>query len=221
MSLVRAVHRPRFFYCSELVSRYHAADHLFKSNLFDHYFVRGPACARELVARGWLTKDKISTHLSALDPTIYRRINMSKDINVLFVGSMLPRRVKILETLSLKFNVKMVSAFGAEACKLYNRAKIILNIHAEDYLDTETRIYEVLGSGGFLITEKLSEENPFVRGELIEVSSIDEMEEKIAYYFAHEDERRMVADQGYMIAHAKHTYLQIDRFSYPRLKLSI
>jgi len=218
LPLVNAINRPRFFYCSELVTRYHAADHLFESGLFDHYFVRGPACARELIARGWLTEDKISTHLSAFDPETYQRINLERDIDVLFVGSLMPRRMKILEKLSAMFNVSVVSAYGKEACKFYNRAKIILNIHADDYLDTETRIFEVLGSGGFLITEKLSEENPFVHGELIEVSSIDEMEEKITYYIAHEEERRMIANYGYETANTKHTYLQrakdlIDVFS--------
>lgn len=207
LPLVKVVNRPRFFYCSELVARYHAADHLFKSGLFDHYFVRGPACARELVARGWLIKDKISTHLSAFDPNIYQRLNVVKDIDVLFIGCPMPRRKKIIERLSSRFEVKLMSAYAKDACRLFNRAKIVLNIHAEDYLDTETRIFEVLGSGAFLISEKLSEENPFRNDELIQVESIDEMEEKINYYLNRPNERKIVADRGYEAALSKHTYL--------------
>jgi spore maturation protein CgeB len=90
---------------------------------------------------------------------------------------------------------------------LYNRAKIILNLHGNEFRDTETRIFEVLGSGGFLISEKLAEESPFVTGvHLVEVDSLAQLTHQIDYYLSHEDRRLEIAKQGYEAAHTHHTY---------------
>jgi spore maturation protein CgeB len=83
----------------------------------------------------------------------------------------------------------------------------VLNIHAEEYLDVETRVFEVLGSGGFLITEKLAQENPFKDGvHLIETENIEEMSKKIRWYLSHDQERNEISDHGYKEAVRSHTY---------------
>jgi hypothetical protein len=207
LPIIKAIQRPRIFYFSELVSRRHDADHLFQSNLFDYYFVRGTKCKQELVKRGWLSEDKIGVHLSAFDPSTYCPKQSVHDIDVLFVGLLTPRRERILNKLSSQFKVVVRVAFGEEAARLYNRAKIVLNIHAEEFADTETRIYEVLGTKAFLISERLTEENPFQSGKhLIEANDLGDITAKVLYYLSHEAERKQIAEQGYHEAVAKHTY---------------
>ena len=120
---------------------------------------------------------------------------------------MTERRKEILRVLSKDFSIKTVRAFGKEASDYFNRSKLVLNIHAEEYLDTETRVYEALGSGACLVSEKLSEENPFIPGEhYVEASSLDQLKLRLEYYLTHEKERQKIAETGHREASTRHTY---------------
>ena len=129
------------------------------------------------------------------------------------------RRKKILRELQTKFNIRICKAFGKEMSNLFNRSKIVLNIHAEEFLDTETRIYESLGCGAFVISEKLSSENPFIPNmHYIEVNNIDEMKNQINYYLDNPIERENIAQNGYKEAKSKHSYQKraeqlVDKFN--------
>ncbi len=207
LEIIKAANVPRFFCFSELLARRHDADHLFRSGLFDHYFVRSNSCRDSLVEKGWVEEKKISVHLSAFDPNLYFKIpDMEKDIDVLFLGSLTKRRKRILKELSLQCKVEVCSAFGTEANKYFNRAKIVLNIHAEDFPDTETRVYEVLGSGTLLISETLASENPFTHEQFVEVNSVDEMCRKIDFYLKNEKDREVIATAGRAVVLENHTY---------------
>ena len=207
LEIIKAANVPKFFYFSELLARRRDADHLFRSDPFDHYFVRSNSCRDFLVEKGWVEEKKISVHLSAFDPSLYCKIpDVEKDIDVLFLGSLTKRRERVLKELSRRFRVKVHSAFGTEANKYFNRAKIVLNIHAEDYLDTETRVYEVLGSGTLLLSETLASENPFTHEQFVEVNSIDEMCRKVDCYFKNEKDREVIAASGREMVLRNHTY---------------
>lgn len=208
LELIRAIKRPRFFWATELVSRRKDQDRLFDSGLFDHIFVRGDNCRDILIRRGILKSNQISVLLSGFDPEIHHPVpDVTKDIDVLFIGALKERRAKIIKELAKDFNIVVVRAFGKEMTEFLSRAKIVLNIHAEDYVDTETRIYEALGCGSFLITEKVGSESPFVNGRhLIEVDNIADMKEKIALYLKNESERKRIASEGFCEALEKHTY---------------
>jgi glycosyltransferase involved in cell wall biosynthesis len=207
VELVRSIKRSRFFYFSELFAVRRDADKLFSEDVFDHYFVRGDACRNELVQLGWVPDHKISVLLSAVDPATYFPQNIHKDIDVLFVGSMTARRKKVFDQLSQQFSVYTTSAFAHQANELYNRAKIILNIHANQYLDTETRIFEVLATKSFLLTEQLASESPFVSGtHLVELEALDDFAAHVQYFLEHEEERQTIAQRGYEAIIAEHTY---------------
>ena len=210
LELLRAVNRPRFFWASELVSRCRDQDQLLSSGLFEHIFVRTHECIRAIVEKGWLPEEKLSILLSGFDELVQYRIpGVKKDIDVLFVGNVLPRRRRILDRLLKHYNVVEKLAFGKDMTELINRSKVVLNIHSEEFLDTETRVFEVLGCGGFLLTEILSVENPFKSGvHLVEVDGLDEMIEKIGYYLNNEEQREAIAVQGHAEALAKHSYTQ-------------
>jgi len=208
LPLIRSVQAPRLFWASELVSRCRDQDRLIRSGLFDHVFFRTPQCIDAVVARGWIARERCSILLSGFDPEVFRPIpNAPKDVDVLFIGHLTPRRQAVLDQLyGREVNVTVVPAFGEEMAQWLNRAKIVLNIHAEEYADTETRVYEVLGCGAFLLSERLSAENPFGDGDLVQVASPDQFPDRIAYFLSHSEERAHIAEQGHRAALGGHTY---------------
>ena len=207
IDLIEPVRVPRFFWASELVSRCRDQDRLLSSGLFDHIFFRTKRCIETAVSYGWVKRDRCSILLSGFDETIHRMTSdIKRDIELLFVGSITPRRKKLLEKLQSDFTVTVVNAFGKELVQFLNRSKIVLNIHAEDHEDTETRVFEALGCGSFLLTERLSEENPFSCEHLVEFETFDELCDKIKYYLDHTKERETIAMRGYEEAVARHTY---------------
>lgn len=92
------------------------------------------------------------------------------------------------------------------AHKVYNSAKIVIG--PQNHLTQVTqRTYEILGSGGFLITN----DTPAVRElfrpgrELVVSGSADETKRLIRYYLKHPLERRKIQEQG-LEAVQKHHY---------------
>ena len=71
------------------------------------------------------------------------------------------------------------------------------------------RIWDVLGAGGFLLTNYQVEiPEYFEIGKHLEVyESVEEACEKIEYYLAHEDERIEIARAGYELVKEKHTVI--------------
>lgn len=205
VDVVRLHPGPRVFWASELLSRRSDQDELIRSGLFDHVFFHSRACVETAERKGWLSSEKASVLLNGFDARLFRPLPLAKDIDVLFVGYLTPRRRSHLQELSKSFHVVFGNAFGEELASLINRARVVLNIHAEDYLDTETRIFEVLGCGAFCLSEPLSSENPFGPEALVQCP-MESFKETIAYYLAHDTERQGIARNGYRQARKMHTY---------------
>ncbi|SFQ39538.1 spore maturation protein CgeB [Butyrivibrio proteoclasticus] len=72
------------------------------------------------------------------------------------------------------------------------------------------RIMDILGCGGFLLTNYQEDLfNFFVPGEeFVYYESRDDLMKKIGYYLEHDDERREIAQKGYEKVCAEHTYEQ-------------
>ena len=208
IELLRAVRRPKFFWASELVSRNRDQDRLLSCGLFDHTFVHTKACKEAIVRNGWLQESQITVLLNGFDPKTHYPLSVEKDIDVLFIGNMLKRRKEWTDKIGKNCSLHTaVGIYGDKMVTLINRAKIVLNIHSEEFQDTETRVFEVLGCRRFLLTEKLSVENPFTdRKHLVECTDLGDMIRQIQYYLKHDAEREQIAEQGYMEAIEKHTY---------------
>jgi hypothetical protein len=213
LEVVRALHGPRVFWASELVSRCRDQDPLLASGLFDHVFFHSSACCKTAIERGWVRPDQGSVLLNGFDETLHcPGPGVVQDIDILFCGSLTSRRQEWLTMLQGRFNVVTASAFGQPLVELVRRSKIVLNVHAEDFADVETRVFEVLGCGTLLLSERLSAESPFVAerpgvaGHLVEFSTAAELRGKTAYYLAHDAERRAIAERGHDEALLGHTY---------------
>jgi hypothetical protein len=95
----------------------------------------------------------------------------------------------------------------------YNLCKIGLNLSTRGTWDMIAyRTLEVMGSGSFLITnrlnkgilEELYEEN--VHYVAFDDKNYDEFREKVQYYLNHNEEREQIAAAGYKLVHEKYTW---------------
>ncbi|SCY05427.1 spore maturation protein CgeB [Lachnospiraceae bacterium XBB2008] len=111
-------------------------------------------------------------------------------------------------------NYKLMIHGGVDSLKemprVFRQSKININ-HTMRSIKTglPQRIWDVMGSGGFLLTNSQSEIPDYLNpGEHLETyDSLDELVEKINYYLAHEDERREIAFAGYTEVKNRHTVL--------------
>jgi hypothetical protein len=214
-ALITSVQVPRFFWASELVSRCRDQDRLLSSGLFDHIFFHTNDCLQTGIERGWVRADNGSVLLNGFDETVFKPMAGSKkEIDVLFVGGMTKRRKEMLGEVRKSFQVHSPDGFVSTdmLVSLMNRAKVVLNIHADRFLDTETRVFEALGCGAFLLTETQSSESPFTEEELVQFSNLDELHTKLRYYLEHEGERARIARRGHETAVREHTYTKRAEF---------
>ena len=204
-TLISSVKYPKILWETELVSR-NRREVYYNAHAFDHIFVRGPGCKQELADNGLKKTDVM---LSGFHPPVHRNLNLEKEYDILFVGLLNDRRKRILEEFSKNFEVTYFSVFGDEMVREINKAKIVLNLHYADGInDTETRVYEVLGCGQFLITEKLSMP-VFQNGKhMVECENEKDMKEKIAFYLKNKAKREEIAENGFKEVISKHTYFQ-------------
>lgn len=92
---------------------------------------------------------------------------------------------------------------------IFNSSKININITAKSIRSgLSLRIFDVLGCGGFLITNYQAELPDYfeVGKDLIAYESIEELIKLCDYYLKHEDERQEIARQGYEKVKKYHTY---------------
>jgi len=146
----------------------------------------------------------------------------ARPIDVLFVGKASFRRIFLLEYIKDKVSIygnrwnrsyPMISpelqnrivnrtVWGNDLTDLMLQSKIVLNITNSNFYCVETglnlRIFEVLATGGFLLTDHYEEiAELFEIGKEIETySSARELREKVEYYLNHEEERIQIAAAG-------------------------
>jgi len=92
---------------------------------------------------------------------------------------------------------------------VFKQAKINLNISLRSIIaGMPLRAFDIMGAGGFLLTNFQSDFLEFfVPGEdYVYFESKADMMDKIAYYLAHEEERRQIAESGCRKIAEQHTY---------------
>lgn len=220
LQVLKAINRPKVFWASELISRNVDQNRLLFSNQFDHIFVHSNLCNQFMKKNLKKMNCTTSVLLNGFDSKLHRKLDLEKDIDVLFVGGITDRRKKELNKLKLKVDITICeNVFGKEFVNLINRAKIVVNIHSAKHLDTETRVFEVLGCGTFLLSERLSDENPFTPGVHYMEAELSTFPEMIRYYLSNEEERENIALAGHMEALNKHSWeKRTIRDIYPELK---
>lgn len=99
-----------------------------------------------------------------------------------------------------KVNCKGFVKYYREMPKVFRSSDINLNISLKIIKEgLPLRLFDILGAGGFLITNYQTElEDCFTIGkDLVVYENMQDLKEKVAYYLTHEDERREIAKHGH------------------------
>lgn len=100
--------------------------------------------------------------------------------------------------------------YWSEMPKVFHMSKINLNFTIPNIKSgIPLRVWDVLGAGGFLLTNYQAELPLFFKeGEdLVCFDGIEDMREKVGYYLEHEEERKRIAENGYRKVRECHSYI--------------
>ncbi|MGC9384845.1 MAG: glycosyltransferase family protein [Kosmotogaceae bacterium] len=133
-----------------------------------------------------------------------RPLFQSHDYSISFVGRVgrsHPYRQYILQKVkALDFPINILQASQTQASEIYSKSLINLNISLNG--DLNQRIFEVLSSHGFLITDRLSPESGFndlfQEGEhLVTFENELDLQQKLSYFIDHPEEVQEIAQKGH------------------------
>lgn len=155
----------------------------------------------------------------------YIKKDLGLKYEVTFVGQPHSNRREIIDKLK-QYNIN-VKCFGYgwnienpevsrisqdEMIDIFNKSKINLNLaNASDISSPQQikgRNFEVPGCGGFLLTSDVENLDKYyeIGKEIAVYSSIEDMAEKIKYYLSNEQDRKNIANLGYLRTMKEHTY---------------
>ena len=150
---------------------------------------------------------------AAFDPEVHCKIPVEKIYPVSFVGGTYAEihsdRVRLLERLKAEgIDLYVDSKVLQDMSLIFSRSKIVLNTSLAD--DLNMRVFEALGTGSLLLTNRLSEESGqtelFRDREHLVIFDEDNIVSQIQYYLENDEERERIANAGYNEALNRHTY---------------
>jgi len=118
------------------------------------------------------------------------------------LGKFHPRRARLVSLLQQQGLPIMAGTGSREvAAQLYAQSRISFNCSLNG--DLNLRIFEILGAGGFLLTDRLSQESGLDLlledgTEYVSYGSCDELLDKVRFYLEHPKEALAIAEQGYI-----------------------
>ena len=173
----------------------------------------------------------------AVDPAVFRPLEGArKDLDFCFVGLWSKKRQRFIEAAldvsengavygskwfrktfrdrRLRRAVKGRYIGGEELVRLYNRAKIVINVTewganaGASRSGMTMRLFEVPATGSFLLTDDSAETSRAVTpGQHVETfSDIEDFKRKLRYYLENAEARERIAAQGLQHVRANHTY---------------
>ena len=151
----------------------------------------------------------------AFEPTAYPyEINLSKKYAVCFIGHINSKnRINAIDRLFKEFpNFFYGQRQFEEAAEKYHQSKVCFNIAMKE--DLNMRCFEVMGSGSFLLTDRLPDlEKLFKDGiHCVMYDNEQDMIDKARYYIEHDEEREKIARSGYEECIKNHTiHVRVDR----------
>jgi len=177
-----------------------------KAKEFDYVFCNQERAVREFGERGvearWLPH--------AVEPRAYpNKPECIKKYDVGFVGFVtFEKRADALDRIYREFpNFFYGQRLFEEAAEVYRKSRIVFNTSADD--DVNMRLFEVLATGAFLLTEHVPTIGDFglIDGKhFVSYLDLDDAVAKAMYFLKHEDKREEIAKDGMEAVLAGHTY---------------
>lgn len=197
---------------------------------FDWIITNDPQHAKNWTQLG--AKNAIGLPYAGIDPTIHKRIKLTKQeekqfsTDVVFVGSLFPeRQLQLTKLLKLPIALKIYGyvpptgllpqlnkvyageAWGETLVKAINGAKIALNfVPPHMPIGGNMRTFEIAGSGTFQLIERCPTDWYTPDKEIVLFSNIQDLQEKIDYFLKHDSQRHKIAQNAYNKTHAHYTY---------------
>lgn len=134
-----------------------------------------------------------------------RDLGLARDLDALFIGSphvpRTRRRVRRLRRRGVDVTAlgswTDPATWGESRTRLINRAKIFLNLQRYPGELSGVRFILGMANRSLVVSEPVYDPAPYVPGKHYVSATEEEMPDVIAYYLAHEEERRRVADEGH------------------------
>jgi spore maturation protein CgeB len=177
----------------------------------------------------------IATQWAAISGNLQEPLSAKKcRYPVSFIGTSHGSRAKVVKSL-LAHGVE-VACFGygwpngpvaaEEIPRIIRQSCISLNFaNSKGENQIKARIFEVPGSGGFLLTESARSIEKYYRPghEIAVFHNLDDLVGKINYYLAHPEERDLIARAGFKRTQEQHTYehrfIELINFSLSRSRM--
>lgn len=143
----------------------------------------------------------------ACDLTVFRDLNMARDLDVAFVGKVDSARSAMLEQLGRRWRLNEQRYYlQHEIPEVYSRAKIVVNVPVGG--DLNFRVFEALSCGAMLLTQRAPNGQETLFQEGVHYAGFDddrELIEKVTYYLEHDEERCAIAAAGRREVEARHS----------------
>jgi hypothetical protein len=173
---------------------------------FDHVFI-----AQREYLEAFRAAGNRSVHWLPLgcDPEIHRQATRVKHHDIGFVGSLnTDRRVALLNQIESAHHISYERSFWVDMADFFAQCRIVFNNAIRN--DLNMRVFEVLSTGSFLLTDvakNSGQEVLFHDKEELGIYNDATIREAVTYYLQHEEERERIAAQGRAVVHAAHTYV--------------
>jgi len=142
----------------------------------------------------------------------YRRLQLERDIDVLWMGGLNSRRRnRLLTKLCPELTRRGMSVyladglnnpfiFGDERIEFLNRSKITLNLTRTWYDDNFSRFAIAAPNSSLVISEPMLPHSPrVIPGVHYAEAPIEQLADQIEHYLAHEDERQEIAENAFAL----------------------
>ncbi|MCR4694913.1 MAG: DUF3880 domain-containing protein [Pseudobutyrivibrio sp.] len=109
----------------------------------------------------------------------------------------------------LRVNYKGGVDYWTQMPKVFNQSKINLNMTIPNIKSgVPLRAFDVLGAGGFLLTNFQAELPMYFENEkhMVWYYSMEDLRQKVAYYMTHDDERKRIAQAGHELVAREFSY---------------
>lgn len=171
----------------------------------------------------------------AVDPSLFRPLELPQTLDWCFVGQWHERRQKYVEGLakvsenfviygtrwrkhnyfkpSIFLRIRGTGIWGEEVVRLYNQTRVVLNIsvwgdEAQGGKGVNMRLLEVPACRTCLLTDFSRDADKLLTAgeEFVSAANLEEMQEKLAGLLAHPEERLRIAQAGYEKARQVRNY---------------